>query len=52
MEEPLSYEQWYGIHEFEITCELADSGADRELDFNPEREFEDRYDIYVEKFYN
>ena len=47
---PLSYDEWYGIYEHDIHIELAETGADRELDFNPEKEFEERYNIYVETF--
>lgn len=45
----LSYEEWYVENEEEIYIELAESGADRELDFDSEREFEKRYEIYLEK---
>ena len=45
---PLSFDAWYSLNEESINIELAESGADRELDFNPERIFEDRYDTYVE----
>ena len=30
-----------------ISCELAESGADRELDFDLEREQEKRYDTFL-----
>jgi len=43
----LTYEEWCDKHEEEINIELAESGADRELDFDPEREFENRYDDYI-----
>lgn len=45
--EKLNFEQWYGINEEEIHIELAENGADREMDFNSELEFEIRYQEYV-----
>ena len=30
-----------------INVELAESGADRELDFHSEKEFEERYEKYL-----
>jgi len=50
-EYPLSFEDWYGINEDEINIELAENGADRELDFNPEKEFEKRYEKYINTSY-
>jgi len=44
----LGYEEWYGVHEDEINIELAESGADRELDFDSEKEFETRYQNYLD----
>jgi len=43
----LIFEDWHDIHEDEINTELAENGADRELDFNPEEEFNKRYEIYL-----
>ena len=40
----LIYEEWYDLNEKEIWIELSEIGADRELDFNPESEFETRYE--------
>lgn len=45
--EELSYEDWYAKHEGEIYIELAETGADRELDFDSEYEFEKRYIEFV-----
>ena len=42
----LTFEQWYELNESEINIELAENGADRELDFDSEREFEKRYEKY------
>lgn len=42
-----TYEEWYDIYEEEIYIELAESGADRELCFDSEREFEKRYEEYL-----
>ncbi len=41
------YEQWYGENEEAIYIELAESGADREMDFDPEKEFDKRYEAYL-----
>lgn len=43
----LEYEEWFDKFENEINIELAENGADREMDFNAEREFEKRYDMYL-----
>ena len=48
----LSFEDWYDIYEEEIYIELAESGADRELCFNSEKEFEERYLKYCENIEN
>ena len=48
---PLSYEEWYSLYEEEIIIELAETGADRELDFDSELEFERRYEKYLLKFF-
>tara|TARA_Y100000385_G_scaffold242970_1_gene260211 strand:- start:216 stop:410 length:195 start_codon:yes stop_codon:yes gene_type:complete len=45
----LIYEEWYDLNEKEIWIELSEIGADRELDFNPESEFEKRYENYLNK---
>jgi hypothetical protein len=44
----LSYDEWLEEHQSDINIELAETGADRELDFNLEIELEKRYDIYVD----
>ena len=45
----LDFDKWHGLYEDEINIELAESGADRELDFDPELEFEKRYEEYLDK---
>ena len=44
----MDYDEWYAQNEDTINIELAESGADREMDFNPELEFEKRYVKYCE----
>ena len=44
----LSFEEWYKQNEENINIELAESGADRELDFDSEKEFDDRYIKYCD----
>ena len=43
----LEYEEWFAKFEDEINIELTETGADREMDFDVEREFEKRYEIYL-----
>jgi hypothetical protein len=45
--EKLPYEKWYDLNEERIYIELSENGADREMDFNPEKEFEKRYETYL-----
>ncbi len=47
--EELNFEDWYDLHARDIYIELAEKGADREMDFNPELEFEIRYENYLNK---
>ena len=39
MSEKMTYEEWYNKNEDEIWIELSEIGADREMDFNSEVEF-------------
>lgn len=43
----LEFEEWYELFEDFINMELAETGADREMCFNSEREFERRYEMYL-----
>ena len=43
----LEYDEWFDQFEEEINLELAETGADREMDFNPEEEFRRRYESYL-----
>lgn len=43
----LEYDEWSDKFEDEIDIELAEIGANREMDFDSEREFEKRYDMYL-----
>lgn len=45
--EKLNFDEWYELNEKEINIELAENGADREMDFDSEKEFRDRYQEYV-----
>ena len=47
--EELTFDEWYDLYEYEINIELAENGADREMDFDPELEFEKRYQEYMEE---
>ena len=39
----LKYDEWFDKYHDVIYLELAENGADREMDFNPEEEFRIRY---------
>lgn len=43
----LEFEEWYELFEDFINMELAENGADRELDFDPESEYDKRYEMYL-----
>ncbi len=43
----LEYEEWFAKFEDEINIELAETGADREMDFDSEREFDKRHEMYL-----
>lgn len=43
----LEYDEWFYQFEEEINLQLAETGADREMDFNLEEEFRTRYESYL-----
>lgn len=43
----LEFDEWYELFEDFINTELAENGADREMDFDSEREFDNRYEMYL-----
>jgi len=43
----LKYDEWFDKYHDVIYLELAENGADREMDFNPEEEFRIRYEAYL-----
>lgn len=43
----LEFDEWYELFEDFINIELAETGADREMDFDSEREFNKRYEMYL-----
>ena len=43
----LSYEEWSILNEDSIWAELSITGKDKEMDFDPEKEFSDRYLSYL-----
>ena len=47
-EEDIKYLKWFYANEEAILIELAESGADRELDFDLEAEFDKRYQAYLD----
>lgn len=44
---PLEYDKWFELNENELGIAFAESGADRELDFDYERECEKGYEKYL-----
>lgn len=46
----LDYDEWLGFSMSRINEELAESGADREMGFDAEREYEKRYESYCDSF--
>ena len=42
------YDVWFHENEEAILIELAESGADREMDFDLEEEFDKRYQKYLD----
>lgn len=46
----LCYYEWLAKNENDIIIELAESGADREMDFNLEFELSRRYDEYCKNY--
>lgn len=49
IERILSYDEWCDKFSSSIDIELAESGADRELCFDLEREYELRYSAYLDQ---
>lgn len=47
MSKELNFDEWYDLYADEINIELAENGADREMDFDSELEFEVRYQKYL-----
>jgi len=43
----LDYEKWCDKFENEINIELAETGCDREMDFDADLEFDKRYEMYL-----
>ena len=44
----LTFDEWFDLNESEIWIKLAENGADREMDFNPDLEFEKKYKDYCD----
>lgn len=47
MKDKLPYEIWLNVNYNKINIELAESGANKKLDFNIELEFAKRYNKYL-----
>lgn len=44
----LSFEEWLDEVETELNCILSETGADREMDFDFEKDAEKMYEKYIE----
>ena len=47
----MTYEEWLDSHEEELFIKFAETGMDRELDFDMELEIEKEYEKYLNKTY-
>ncbi len=45
----MEFEEWCEKNEEELYIMFAETGMDRELDFNPEDEIEKRYEKYLKE---
>jgi hypothetical protein len=43
----LIFDDWYAIHGEEVSIKAAETGADREMDFNPDAWMEEHYEQYL-----
>lgn len=43
----LDYYEWYDLNEEEVSIWAAESGVDREYDWDFDNEMEDRYELYL-----
>jgi len=48
----LEFEDWYALNEQDLICEVAETGLDRELDFDRESWKDQKYDEYTVKELN
>lgn len=46
----LTFEEWYELVENMLDCMFAESGADREMDFDREDEVTKAYDAYLDTY--
>ncbi len=47
---PLDYEEWLNLNESLLTIKWAETGADREMDFDLELEQEKEYSKYIDEY--
>jgi len=47
---PCTYEQWYEVMSENMDAQYAESGADREMDFDLQQALEDDYQKYLQQF--
>jgi len=43
----LEFDEWCDVNHDQVMSELDESGASREMDFDPEMEMIDRYAVYL-----
>ena len=49
VKEKLNFDEWLNENYFDLNCEAAESGMDRELDFDRDLFEEKKYDEYLKK---
>ena len=52
MSELMTYEEWYALNEQDLYIEAAETGADREYDYDSEDYAEEAYDVYCNRWFN
>ena len=46
----MPFDEWFDSNETDIESEIVSSGADRELDFDSEKYYDDKYEQYLKTF--
>jgi len=46
-EEVLPFDEWFFLNQIDMDIEFAETGADREMDFDYEKEINKKYKLYL-----